>query len=286
MALYIWRMTAQSERPSAEPAAPLLDVLTASAPAGQFESPQDDHHILDIHLGDPVPVSCRLDGRERPGLQTHGSFCVVPAGVTGQWNMSQPLHALLVRLSPSLVAEAGAALKLRASGAELVPSLHRRDPHVERIGWMLQAERDAGYPTGRLFSDSLAVALAARLLGLQSNSAIVSASRRALPRWRLRNVLDYIEAHLDKALSLSELAAVAGFSVSHFKTLFKEAVGLPVHRHVLERRIERARTLVLEGGRSMAEIALATGFTHQSHMARCMRRALGVSPTQLASLAR
>lgn len=263
--------------------APLLDVLTASAPAGHFESPQDDHHILDIHLGDPVPVSCRLDGRERPGLQTHGSFCVVPAGVTGQWSMSQPLHALLVRLSPSLVAEAASALKLRARDTALVPSLHRRDPHIERIGWMLQAEREAGYPTGRLFSDTLAVALAARLLGLSSRTALAPAPARALPRWRLRNVLDYVEAHLDEDLSLTELAAVAEFSVSHFKSLFKAAVGLPVHRYVLERRIERARTLILEGRRSMAEIAIATGFTHQSHMARCMRRALGVSPTQLAA---
>jgi AraC family transcriptional regulator len=36
----------------------------------------------------------------------------------------------------------------------------------------------------------------------------------------------------------------------------------------------------------MAEIALATGFTHQSHMARCMRRALGLTPSQLAARAR
>ena len=68
-------MTAPSERPANEQAVPLLDVLTASAPAGHFESPQDDHHILDIHLGDPVPVSCRLDGREHPGLQAYGCGC-------------------------------------------------------------------------------------------------------------------------------------------------------------------------------------------------------------------
>jgi AraC family transcriptional regulator len=102
----------------------------------------------------------------------------------------------------------------------------------------------------------------------------------------LRNVLDYIEAHLDEDLTLAELATVAGFSVSHFKSLFRHAVGQPVHRYVLERRVERARVLVLQGGRSMAEIALAAGFAHQSHMARCMRRALGMSPSQLAALAR
>jgi len=75
---------------------------------------------------------------------------------------------------------------------------------------------------------------------------------------------------------------VAGFSLSHFKPLFRQATGTPVHRFVLERRVERARTRLLEGGRSMTEIALEAGFAHPSHMARCMRRVLGLSPAQTA----
>ena len=105
---------------------------------------------------------------------------------------------------------------------------------------------------------------------------------RALPVWRLRHVLDYIQAHLAEDLTLAELAGVAGFSRSHFKPLFKQATGMPVHRFVVERRIERARALLLEGGKSMAEIALQAGFSHPSHMARCMRRVLGLGPSQIA----
>jgi AraC family transcriptional regulator len=82
--------------------------------------------------------------------------------------------------------------------------------------------------------------------------------------------------------SLAELAAVSGFSLSHFKPLFKQAAGMSVHRFVLERRVERARMRLLEGGRSMNEIALEAGFAHSSHMARCMRRVFGVSPSQMA----
>jgi len=277
-------MPERSVRPLREPAAPSVDVITASAPAGQFDSPLDDHHIVDLHVGKPTQVTCRLDSRERPALQTHGSFCVVPAGVTGRWTMAQPLHALLIRIPPSLVRETAGAMGLAARSTELVPSLHVRDPQIERMGWMLQAERDDAHPSGRLFTDSLAVALAARLLGLQAGGA--AARTPALPRWRLRNVLDYIEVHLDDDLTLAELATVAGFSLSHFKALFKQAIGQPVHRYVLERRVERARVLVLEGRRSMAEIAIEAGFAHQSHMARCMRRVLGLSPSQLARRAR
>jgi AraC family transcriptional regulator len=88
--------------------------------------------------------------------------------------------------------------------------------------------------------------------------------------------------HLDADLTLSELASVSGFSVSHFKPLFRRAVGVPAHRFVLERRVERARTRLFEGDSSLAEIAVEAGFAHSSHMARCMRRVLGVSPSQLA----
>lgn len=84
------------------------------------------------------------------------------------------------------------------------------------------------------------------------------------------------------AKGFGSLASVAGFSLSHFKPLFKQAVGMPVHRFVLERRVERARSLLLQGGRTISEIALEAGFAHPSHMARCMRRLLGVGPRQVA----
>jgi AraC family transcriptional regulator len=174
---------------------------------------------------------------------------------------------------------------LGARGGELAPSIHIRDPQIERIGWMMQAEDHDAYPGGRLFADSLASALAARLLILQSRKR-ASTPGRGLPAWRLRHVIEYIEAHLDQDLTLAELARVAGFSLSHFKPLFRQAVGVPVHRFVLERRVERARTRLLEGGRSLTEIALEAGFAHPSHMARCMRRVLGSSPSQIAASSR
>lgn len=217
-------------------------------------------------------------------MRIHGQYCVVPAGVSTRWIVSQPARSLLLRLTPSLLAETAEAMKLGARGADLAPSIHVRDPQIERIGWMMQSEDHDAYPGGRLFIDSLATALAARLLALQSRTpASPSKGARALPAWRLRHVLEYIEAHLDEDLTLAELAAVAGFSVSHFKPLFKQAVGAPAHRFVLERRVERARVRLLEGKQSIVDIAQETGFAHPSHMARCMRRVLGLSPSQIST---
>ena len=285
---------AMTDRPACYPSPPapllssvghdrvvLLDVLTSPVPSGLFDSPLDGRHVLCMHVGDPVPVSYRVDRHERRGTRIHGQFCVVPAGSSTRWIVSRPARSLLLRLRPSLLAETADALGLGTQAAALAPAIHIRDPHVERIGWMMDAEDRDAYPSGRLFTDSLAAALAARLLRLQSRSEGAKPGG-ALPAWRLRNVIEYIEAHLDEELTLAELATVAGFSLSHFKALFKQAVGVPVHRFVLERRVERARVLVREGKLTLTEIALEAGFAHASHMARCMRRVLGVSPSQLA----
>jgi AraC family transcriptional regulator len=237
-------------------------------------------------LGEPVPVSYRWDRHERQGVRLHGQFCVVPAGASTRWTVSRQATSLLLRLSPLMVRDAAEAMGLDARAA-LAPAIHIRDPQIERIGWMMQAEDHDAYPGGRLFTDSLAAALAARLLALETRkSTQVSGTSRALPAWRLRRVLEYIETHLDRNLTLAELAEVAGFSVSHFKPLFATAVGVPVHRFVLQRRVERARLRLQEGRMSRTEIALEAGFSHPSHMARWMRRITGQGPAQFAGARR
>jgi AraC family transcriptional regulator len=227
-------------------------------------------------------VSYRAGRVERDGVRLHGQFCVVPGGSSTRWTVSKPATSLLLRLAPAHLRATAEDMGLGSCTFDLAPAIHIRDPHIERIGWMMQAEDHDAYPGGRLFADSLASALAVRLVALQSRGrATAPAPARALPAWRLRHVIEYIDAHLDQDLTLAELAAVAQFSPSHFKALFKQATGMPVHRFVLERRVERARLRLLEGRKSNTDIALEAGFAHPSHMARSLRRLLGLTPAQL-----
>lgn len=270
-------------RPSCYPVrdeVPLLDVLTSPVPRGRFDSPVDGRHVLCLHLGAPVPVSYLAGRYERQGTRLHGQFCVVPAGSSTRWTLTAPATSLLLRLNPSLMRDTAEQMRL---DPELAPAIHVRDPQIERIGWMMQTEEQDGHPGGRIFADSLASALAARLLALQTLAArqLPATPVRALPAWQLRAVQDYIEANLDQDLTLAELAAVAGFSVSHFKELFRHAAGMPVHRFVLARRVERARQLLQQGQLTNTEIALEAGFAHPSHMARSIRQSLNLTPAQL-----
>lgn len=264
-----------------------LEVLSVTCPVGEIQSPHDSYHVLDFHVGAPVQVTCRLDSRERRGMQCHGEFCVLPAGLVGQWFLGASADALVLRLSPLLVEETADSLGLTPAHARINPAMGMRDPHLEYIGWLLRAEQAEGYPEGRLFVESLASAMAARLVRRWGHTDTPArAPERQLPRWRLRSVFDYIEANLERDLSLAELARVARFSVPHFKLLFRQTVGIPVHRYVVERRVEYARQLLLKGDMGMGDIALAAGFTHQSHMARCIRRVLGISTAEVVALRR
>jgi AraC family transcriptional regulator len=249
-------------------------VLTSPVPSGRFDSPIDHRHVLCLHLGGAVPVTYRADGIERRGTRLHGQFCVVPAGSSTRWTLSASAISLLLRLAPEQIAEAAEAMRLTPEAADLSPAIHIRDPRIEQIGWLMQAESNDGYPSGRLFADSLACALAARLLKLGSPQAQLADQTKAMPAWRLRKVFDYIETNLGEDLKLASLAEVAGFSVSHFKALFRNAVGMPAHRYVMHRRVERA-CVCLASGMNTMDAALATGFAHPSHMTRCIRAIRG-----------
>ncbi|MBT0960908.1 AraC family transcriptional regulator [Denitromonas iodatirespirans] len=96
---------------------------------------------------------------------------------------------------------------------------------------------------------------------------------------RFDRVVDYIEAHLDQALDLERLAAVAGLSMHHFARAFAAHFHLSPHRYVQARRVLRAKQGLAGAQRPLA-VALDAGFTDQSHLTRWFRQAYGVTPAE------
>ena len=99
-----------------------------------------------------------------------------------------------------------------------------------------------------------------------------------LARAALRRVLDYIGDNLAHDLSLETIAAVAGVSPYHFTRLFKQSVGLTLHRYVTQQRVSEAKRLLLAGRSSIADVAHLTGFADQSHLHRHFKAAYGITP--------
>ena len=106
-----------------------------------------------------------------------------------------------------------------------------------------------------------------------------------LPGTQLRRVTEFIDDNLARALPLAELSAEAHLSQFHFARLFKESTGLPPHRFVVQRRIERACALLIDGNLSIDAIARAVGFRTRSHFSMVFHRHTGSPPTVYRSFA-
>jgi transcriptional regulator of acetoin/glycerol metabolism len=103
--------------------------------------------------------------------------------------------------------------------------------------------------------------------------------RGGLPPALARRVCDYIETHFDRRISLDSLAAMTGLSRDHFARAFHQSVGMPPHSYLLRRRLDHVEQMLRETQLPLSQIAQATGFSDQSHLARHFRRQTGMSPS-------
>jgi AraC family transcriptional regulator len=77
---------------------------------------------------------------------------------------------------------------------------------------------------------------------------------------------------------LADVARECRLSSSHFQRAFHRTVGMPAHKWLLSRRIELAKEKLRDGRSSLSDVALACGFSDQSHLTRVFKRLVGISP--------
>ncbi len=253
--------------------------------AGRTHVPGSQTHRLGIHFGRAVNAFCECDGRRHRRRQAHGDIDIVPAGLDGWWEDDGDCTILRLNIQHELLQSAAEALGRNPDTVSLAPKFQLRDPRLESIAWAIKAEIESSVASDRTYAEALGLALAIRLVeGREQTSVGTAATGATLTNRHQRRLVDFIEAHIDESLSLADLAATVGLSVSHLKPLFRATFGMPVHHYVLTRRVERARLLILSTDMALAEIALATGFAHQSHMTHWMRRILGLTPGMLSRM--
>ena len=257
-----------------------LIVQLRSDPVGVLEVPEMENAIVAIHMGAPTRLDCRRGGRRFVGTAVHGGIDIIPDQTPSRWEIFDNNDtALLLSLPKHLLQAVAKECGVDDVQMEICNRFQIRDTQLENLGWAIKHELDLGCPSGRVYLDGLTLAVASRVVTQHSSIANRKMGmREGLSDGRLRQVLSFIEEHLADDLSLERIADVAGISATHLKVVFRGSMGLPVHRYVIHRRVERAKTLLTETDSSVAEIALAAGFSHQSHMARHMRRILGVAP--------
>ena len=130
-----------------------------------------------------------------------------------------------------------------------------------------------------LFIDHVAVALCAHVAQVYGGMRIPQApTKGGLAPWQERRAKELLNADLSGEVSLRRLAEECGLSVRHFTRAFRQSVGMPPHRFLLKRRIERAQQLLKDPALSLLDVALACGFADQSHFTRVFSASVNVSP--------
>jgi AraC-like DNA-binding protein len=105
------------------------------------------------------------------------------------------------------------------------------------------------------------------------DSAQVSESRGKLAK----QARCYLDAHLQRTVSLEELAAEANVSPYYIDRVFRKVIGVPPHVYQLQTRIKKAVGTLLKTG-SIVEASYYFGFSDQSHFSRLFKKNMGVSP--------
>jgi AraC family transcriptional regulator len=243
-----------------------------------YETPEYCYgwHIVSLHVGRPITVEKWWGkGQFVKKTVTEGDVGIYPANVCLRERCPQETEFIDLYLDPVLLART-AYESIDSKRIELVPRFATRDLLLTQIGLALRAELDSA--GDRLYAESMANALAMHLLRRYSvqEQAIEVPTSGLLP-YKLRQVIEYINDHLEQDLSIDAIAASIQMSPYYFSRLFKQSTGVSPYQYIIQCRVNRAKRL-LHQGLTIAETAYLVGFANQSHLNRHFKRWVGVTP--------
>lgn len=233
-------------------------------------------HLVILHRDGPVTVRRGQGKLSRCRTVPAGGLFIHPAGRDLTVELGGVLNTVHLYLSDALVQDAADEDR----PIELAEELGTSDRLLEQLVLSVDETLRRWEPAARTYHDQLGSMVAAQLVRQHRAVAGAPDDRPAtgLGDSRFSAVRAVMEERLAEPVSLTELAAVAGLSVSQFSRQFKARSGVAPHRFLLGLRIDRACRLLRTSGSPIAEIAVRCGFSHQEHLTRVMRARLGTTP--------
>lgn len=243
----------------------------------RHEHPKDFLHLV-LRGSAKYEVSTR--GRILRFAGGPGTLFILPRGTVDEVRWQGPTRRIAAAIHSRLLANS-LGENADERDIELTEHWDLTDRHISALLVEMAADLEDGCPTGQIYGESLANALAIYLLNRYGvRHQAFTTYKGGLPRHRLKRVLDYIADNLAENLTLAQLAAVADMSPHYFSQLFKQSTGRAPHNYVLLQRIERAKQQLRDPQRSVIEAGLEAGFQNPSHFARTFRKLVGGSPSR------
>ena len=213
-------------------------------------------------------------------------FGILPTRVASMFRLTGTADIMMIYIRGALVERMARDLfNMTADDGGMEPRVGFYDPFLEQVAMEIIRALDRRNTTeDPLYVDQLATAAASHLLRHHANrkdpTTSAAAGIRSQPMLQSTwiHLQTHIEDELDGDLSLTRLAREAGLSPARLTELFAAAKGETPHRYIVARRIERAKQLLISTQFSIAEIALRTGFSSQSHLSDVFKRITGETP--------
>lgn len=241
------------------------------------------HPCIAYFVNGRASITRRLEGDAPQVAQLHArQFGFVPTRLTSQWDLRGTPDVLTLYLRSAMVDRLAAEIFGRdPQHVELRPRLGVTDPLFEQLALALLRVMREGQPGSSLYVDHLAQTMAVHMLrGHCSGIGGRVPTPATIPVSKFARVVEHIDASLDAELTLDAMADVIGMNPFYFARAFRRQFGETPYRFVLQRRIDRAKRLLSETETPLVEIALACGFSSQSHFASTFRRRVGVTPSE------
>ncbi len=250
--------------------------------SARMVQPGLDQHYVVLHLGGAKRVRRRSQHVAKTVDVQCGSLSVVPAKSEWHWSTEGPIGFAHIYLPPRGVDRVVQEdFDRNPAPIELSDSIGHVSGSLNRLYQAILDEIETPSLACSLMMDTLYHAFLVRLLSECSNlSSSVPAMPHRLAPHRLRRVIEYIDANLADDIALQDLAAVAGTSRFHFSRAFREATGVPPYRFVVSKRVEAARSLLIESELSLSEVAARTGFRSAAQLGAMFTQSLGETPTR------
>lgn len=202
---------------------------------------------------------------------------LVPPHYATHWHYTGMVDFAVFYFSPR---PEGLAARLQALTAATQGPLQFNDTLVCATALQLVNELQKGRGADERFMAMLSNVMLEQAYRALTTPETAGGRRNPAQLVRLQGVLKYIREHLADDLPAPLLARMADLSLAHFRRLFLEAMGVPLHRYILAARIEQARTLLTMTSLPIVQIAQDCGFSSQSHLTASFRAAHAATPAE------
>jgi AraC family transcriptional regulator len=251
----------------------------------QPEALWDEHRhpevqILYFGLGADCTIQWMQEGTWISRCVHGPSLWVIGAGIIHKLEWRRPALRLVFYVQRTFVEEFDG---LEISGSSLLP-IERVERCNPKIAEFLRGFEHLEQPRGTVeFLTMESSAYLASMHLFQAWTCLTGQGKARLTTMNtatLMKVDAFIESHIDQKITLTDMAREVGMSKTNFIRLFKKQTGITPGQHLINYRIQKSKTLLIEKDWNIGNIALEVGFSSQGHFDFYFKRRTGKTPKE------